>query len=157
MALDTHFDYETPTTRTPNSQTHDRRCAECKHGWEAHEYAEGEWHVPSFSVLGRFHAVTLNVNGIALPRCTCTHGVSKPLDKPLHCRHYVIARGKHLARYGELVPVDPREPRSQEVRVVDGNGVELFDNDEPNTWQEGQTKKRVECGLSRLFDSVFPA
>lgn len=121
--------------------SHGKPCPECFTSLTRHEASYGLWHIPSFSRPGLFHEVMLNVGAITLPECSCEHGRGKGKNAPLRCRHYLVAQSLHRKAYGELVPPDPREPKI--ARVVESNGIELFDNDE----------QPVPDKLTALFDT----
>jgi hypothetical protein len=179
-----------------NHTSHQTLCEQCVDGEAAHEHTYGVYHVFSTSRVGLLHEVRLNVEGVAVPSCSCEHGTLKAASAPLRCQHYLYARELHLERYGEMVAPDAREVRRPhiEVRVSWTNGVELFGEDEtqqepgpaidwdehdwgdeqrpamvglaasvdagvlglPAIWEAGQRHRTVDCGLTRVFDAVFP-
>jgi hypothetical protein len=105
--LDLCLDY--PATRTQYA------CTRCAHALNSHRVAPHVWHIYS-SRSGRFYMVRLADDVRPVDRCDCAKGQHTAVWKSVECRH--VTRAKE------------REAWKPRPVVVDGNGVELFGNDE---------------------------
>jgi hypothetical protein len=106
MALDLCLDY------TPRTQY---GCPRCAHALNSHRVAPHVWHIYS-SRSGRFYMVRLVDDVRPVDRCDCAKGQHTAVWKSVECRH--VTRAHELEAWNAR-PV-----------VVDGNGVDLFGNDD---------------------------
>jgi hypothetical protein len=110
MALDTCLNYG-----QIRNQTHRANCIRCDASLHSHRVSPRHWHIYSHK-SGRFHDVRLADPVRPVDRCTCERGQFTPLWETVDCSHVKEARSEER-EYARPV-------------VVDGNGIELFGNDE---------------------------
>jgi hypothetical protein len=90
-------------------------CPRCAHALNSHRVAAHVWHIYSSRSM-RFYMVRLADGVRPVDRCDCAKGQHTAVWKSVECRH--VTRAKE------------REAWKPRPVVVDGNGVELFGNDD---------------------------
>jgi hypothetical protein len=90
-------------------------CPRCAHALNSHRVGRNVWHIYS-SRSDRFYMVRLADDVRPVDRCDCAKGQHTAVWKSVECRHVTRAHELEAWKPGAV--------------VVDGNGIDLFGNDE---------------------------
>jgi hypothetical protein len=90
-------------------------CPRCAHALNSHRVGRNVWHIYS-SRSDRFYMVRLADDVRPVDRCDCAKGQHTAVWKSVECRHVTAAKELEAWKPGAV--------------VVDGNGIELFGNDD---------------------------